>query len=98
MATHPCDVGAHRALHPDENLPCYEGMADEKARFAPEISSWIAASRSALLGMTGLKRGRARRLVHSVGNFTHFAPALPLFTAVSMKAMPAKPSVIVGKS
>jgi hypothetical protein len=32
------------------------------------------------------------------GNFTHFAPALPLFTAVSMKAMPATPSSTVGKS
>jgi hypothetical protein len=32
------------------------------------------------------------------GNFIHFAPALPLFTAVSMKAMPAMPSSTVGKS
>ena len=44
VAIHPRDVGVHRAPHPDENLPCYEGMEDEKARFAPEISSWIAAS------------------------------------------------------
>jgi len=35
---------------------------------------------------------------HTFGNFTHFAPRWPLFTAVSMKAMPAMPSVIVGKS
>ncbi len=43
-------------------------------------------------------RRPALRLNHVWGNFIHFAPALLLFTAVSMKAMPAMPSSTVGKS
>jgi hypothetical protein len=42
--------------------------------------------------------GRRGQIDQAGGNFTHFAPSLLLFTQASMKAMPARPSSIVGKS